>query len=194
MPTDQDEINQKRRLIEIVRDAIQRDDALREQYQVGEKFRFVRDRLRGLLEQLEKHLEISEKEEKDKEKGGLSEDEMEVYIYLYNAKGIVLQSWRNMLTPKLFYEYSVNRPAYTTKSHIEALIRSKTNIEQHAYLSVAVKKSTIISSTEEKKDAIGNPVVKVKEGALLFEKLISITHNGHEYVLNGDGQFEKKTK
>lgn len=186
------ERQEKQKLTELVRKAVELDNKLREEFQVGDKFRFVRDRLHALLEQLEKHLEATEVVAKVAG-GTLEEDEVVVYVYLFNTQGLVLNSWLNMLTPKLFYEYSVNRPAYTEKNYIEALIRSKTNKNQHAYLSVAAKKKDIQISETEKKDIIGNPIVKIREGGLQFDRLVAFTHMEFDYTLNEEGQLVKKT-
>jgi hypothetical protein len=191
MSTGHDEKQETHKLIELVREVIGRDNQLREEFQVGDKFRFVRDRLQALLDQLEKHMKSNDVTAKVAG-GVVEEDEVVVYVYLFNAQGLVLNSWLNMLTPKLFYEYSVNRPAYTEKAYIEALIRSKTNKNQHAYLSVAAKKKDIEHSLTEKKDVVGNPIVKIREGGLQFDRLVAFTHMEMDYTLDGSGQLVKK--
>src|SRR3990167_9684781 len=105
---------------------------------------------------------------------------MLVYVYLFNAHGLNFSSWQKMLSPSVFYEYSVNRPIYGEKAHVEAVIRNKTNKAQHGYLTIAVKKELI--SSESSKDALGNPLIKVKEGGLKIERLICFFHHNHEYV------------
>ena len=45
-------------MLDLVRATIKRDNELREQHQVGEKFRFISDRLRTLLERLEAHANV----------------------------------------------------------------------------------------------------------------------------------------
>ena len=185
-----DEKDQRLKLIETIRETVARDNALRDQYQIADKFRFVRDRLNALLEQLEQHQESKHAEEKKLEVV-TSEDELLVYVYLYNAQGVSLPTWVNMLTPKLFYEYSVNRPIYTNRVHIDSLVRGKANPVQHAFLTVAMKAKDLIKSENPPKDAMGNEVSKVREGALKFERLISLTHNQTDYVLRENGLTKK---
>lgn len=191
MPTSDEKEQDK--LIQLIRQAMERDEALREKYEIGDKFRFIREQLKDMLAQLESELKVLQPEEK-KAKGQLAEGEVPVYVYLYNAQGLVLRSWVNMLTPKVFYEYSVNRPIYTNRIHIEELLRLKSNKAQHAYLTIAVKPSEILQPAEGsiQKDSNDNPVVKVKEGSLHFSKLIAFTHNGQDYLLNDDNEFVKK--
>ena len=191
MPTENPEDLKK--LLDLVRTAAKQDDALREKYVVGEKFRFVHDRLYALLEHLEKKAQVVETAI-EKEKNRVGEDEVLVYVYLYNAQGLILRSWVNMLTPKVFYEYSVNRPIYIDKAHVESMLRSKTNKAQHAFLTVAVKRADIIESAEttQRKDQTGNPLLRVREGSLHFDNLIFFTHNEHEYIVNSQGELVKK--
>jgi len=105
----------------------------------------------------------------------------------------VLRTWLTLLTPRVFYEYSVNRPIYNDKNHIDSLIRSKANKQQHGYLTVKINQSDIVSLKDSgPKDAIGNPVVKIREGCLRFENFVAFTHNGQDYKVNMQGEFVKK--
>ncbi|MES2217203.1 MAG: type IVB secretion system protein IcmQ [Pseudomonadota bacterium] len=186
-----DEKEQERKLVELIRDVVARDKALREKYEIGDKFRFVRDRLDSLLLQLETHVDNVKIEEK-KTIIVKTEDEVFAYVYLYNSQGATLVTWINMLTPKLFYEYSVNRPIYLDKNHIESLIKSKANRVQHAYLTVAIKQNDLITNENAPKDPQGNTVMKVREGSLKFERFIALTHNDQDFVLTEQGALVKK--
>jgi intracellular multiplication protein IcmQ len=185
---------QNEKILQLVQTALDQDTALRLKYQVGDKFRFIRDRLQAVLASVNKHIEIV-KESAEETTHSLAADEMLVYVYLYNANGIILKTWQNMLNPAVFYEYSVNRPIYTEKSDVQAFIRSKTNKVQHAFLTIAIKKQHMLKAinAEEMKDTIGSPLIKVKEGSLLFNRLISFTHNGNDYVLDEMGLLVKSS-
>ena len=180
---------QKEQLLTLVREALRKDDELRKTYQVGDKFRFVRDRLQALQLRLEQSLALDKPAEETK--GKIAEDEVVVYVHLFNAQGIKFPTWQKMLTPSVFYEYSVNRPIYTEKAGIEAFIRQKVNKAQHGFLTIVVKKSSILKANPENPltDAVGQPLIKVKEGSLRFENFVSFTHNDHEYVLNKAGEL-----
>lgn len=188
-----EEKTQQAKLFTLVREAIECDEALRIKFEIGDKFRFVRDRLKELLAQLELDQVTSSITIKDANLG-LQENESVVYVYLFNAKGVVLRNWINMLNPKVFYEYSVNRPIYADKNEIEAMLRTKTNKQLHAYLAVAVKKVDILQSASDasQKDSLGNPLIRVREGSLKLDRLISFSHNGNEYTWNPDEGFLKK--
>lgn len=186
-----DQKNPEQKILELIQEAITLDEELRVKYQIGEKFRFVRDRLKSISEQLES-LQVSQNVTSGTSNRVSEANELLVYVYLYNAHGINIQSWKKMLTPKLFYEYSVNRPIYGEKGHIESLLRAKTNKMQHAFLEVFVKPEDVISGETQLKDVIGNPILKVKEGSLHFENLLALVHNGVSYRLSAEGELIKK--
>ncbi|TAK74116.1 MAG: hypothetical protein EPO11_07410, partial [Gammaproteobacteria bacterium] len=122
-----------------------------------------------------------------------TEDELLVYVYLYNAKGLTFPTWQKMVHPSVFYEYSVNRPIYRDKAHVESFIRSKANKAQHGYLTLIINKAEVIKDEAALQDTVGNPLIKVKDGSLRKEKFISFTHNGAEYVIDAEGELMKKT-
>ena len=192
MPTG-DKLEQERKALELVREAIKHDEELRAKYEVGTKFRFVQDRLHTLAAQLEADLQQVTNVIQEKVSRAAGADEKHVYVYLYNAHGINLRTWQSLLLPKLFYEFSVNRPLYADKAHIISFLRSRASQVQHGFLTVVVKASDIIQPiSKAPADVTGNPLIKVKEGTIRFENLISFTHNGHEYSVNEQGELIKK--
>lgn len=175
------------KIIGLVRSAIDYDKELRQQYKIDDKFRFVKEQLAQLLEELESQFKSTEVIiEKPKETAA---DEITIYIYLFNVHGMNVRSWINMLSQKQFNEYVFNRPIYTDKKSIETLIRSKANKVQHAYLTLALKNEHLIKSDNAPLDSLGNSLAKVKEGSLRFENFISLTHNDITYRLNEEGEL-----
>lgn len=184
---------EREELLRLVREAVEKDSELRETYLIGDKFRFIRDRLKALQARIEESLTQIQKQEDDKA-DKILEDETLVYVYLYNAQGMTIQTWQKMLRPKVFYEYSINRPIYAEKSQIDSFIRGKANKAQHGYLTIAVKKDDILKPTDsdKTKDAIGGQLIRVREGALHPDRLFTFTQGGNEYVLNEEGEIIKK--
>lgn len=185
---------QHNKLMQLIRVALKRDQELREKYQVGEKFRFVRDRLTALLKQAEDS-DITITQTGQIKEQEVTADEILVYVYLYNAQGNVLQTWQKMLNASVFYEYSVNRPIYTEKPSIESLVRSKSNKMQHGYLTIVIKKNDLINlpQGETVQDSLGHSLVKVREGSLKFERFVSFVHNDNEYKLSERGELVKRS-
>jgi hypothetical protein len=184
----------KEAIQKLISDSIQTDKTLREKYNMGNKFRFIRDRLAALAARVDDELKETE-ESSDQEDKTVAQDEIVVYVYIFNAQGLVFQTWQKMLNPAVFYEYSVNRPVYMEKAQVESFIRSKPNKVQHGFLSVIIKKTEILSHPVDLPapiDQVGNPLVKIKEGCLKFEKMLVFTHQDIEYVINAAGQIVKK--
>lgn len=192
MPLTHD-IERQQALLALVKQAIEEDNALRTNLQIGDKFRFIRDRLDVLLSQVEQGLSV-QLESKAKKIKQIKENNVVVYVYLFNAHGLTLSAWKKMVKPELFYEYSVNRPIYLEKSAVEAFIRHKPNKLQHGYLSVMVEKEAILPQSPEHmmKDAYGQVLGKVKEGALRFENLLFFTHADKEYTVNEEQELVRE--
>lgn len=189
MPKDSKELKEK--LLQLIHSAVSQDAKLRADLQIGDKFRFIRERLLALQQHIEMVMDTI-KVEVVENKDELAEDEQLVYVYLFNAHGIDIKSWVKMVHPSVYYEHSVNRPIYAAKEHVEAVIRGKANRIQHGFLTIAMKKAAILKQGDDApKDNIGNPLLKIKEGSLKPERLISLTHNGHTYVVNENGGLEK---
>ena len=180
--------NKLEQLLKLVQEASQSDRALREEYKIGDKFRFIRERLEGIVKQLEEQLAVSHQED-EKHSDEIAADETLVYVYLFNVHGLNFATWQKMLTPSVFFEYSINRPIYRDKSHVEAVIRNKPQRAQHGFLMIAVKKELIKDAGV---DAFGNPLIKVREGSLKIERLIAFHHNNQEYVVTESGEVRKK--
>lgn len=187
-----DDQNLEQKVIELVREATKLDEELRQKYQIGEKFRFVRDRLHALLAHLEENLPKVVQAKKEMSYVP-QENEVVLYIHLYNVHGPKFNTWQNMVNPKVLYEYSVNRPIYKEKSALESVIKNKPNPVQHAYIAIAVSSLDLISNGNGHKDSMGNLLVRVKEGSLHISKLVSFVHNNQEYLIDSKGNLVKKS-
>jgi hypothetical protein len=181
----------REKLLNQIRDAISQDADLRIQLGMGDKFRFVRDKLHALLASMEEDLKVLQEQTEQKEVV-MADDEMYVYVYLFNSQGSDLQTWRNMVSPDVFYEYSVNRPIYKEREQVEKFVNAKSMRTQHAYLIVVVKKEAVIESGDLAKDTMGNALLRVKEGALKITNVASFVHNALEYNISKTGAISKK--
>ncbi|OAI47086.1 hypothetical protein AYO45_01510 [Gammaproteobacteria bacterium SCGC AG-212-F23] len=178
-------------LLNHIDNIIKRDSELREKYHIENKFRFIREQLQTLSTTLKNHLATSTTVTETITIE--SDTNVPIYIHLYNAQGIMLRSWQNMLTAKLLREFGFNRPIYADKNAIDSFLHLKSNKTQHAYLTILVKPEDILPPNDEAlKDSLGNPLIKIKEGALVFKNIQGFTHHGQEYVLNAAGELIKK--
>ena len=155
---------------------------------------FIRDKLAALQASVAEsvnEMQLAESAGPD----ALSPEEMLVYVYIFNAQGQSPASWQKLLHQSVFYEYSVNRPIYTDRSHVESFIRVKPNKMQHGYLTIAIKSADMLPALVDSpiaKDINGNPVIKIKEGSLKFNRVISFSYNEHEYKVKESGEMVKK--
>ena len=187
MPTGNYEREQYVKLLTLLKQAIEQDEKLRVKYSLGDKFKFIRDKLRTLFAQVEAEVSDVVKEVQLPEKK-LQTDEISLYVYLYNAKGALLSNWQPLLTPSVFYEYSVNRPIFKDKKMIAQFIKAKANPLQHGYLTIAVHPNDVL---ETYTDSQGADLVRVKEGSLHYSKLLKFTHNEQNYIVDSEGRLVK---
>lgn len=180
-------------LLSLINELVKREAQIRAEFQIGDKFKFIRERLLSLQIQVEENLKCVTAEV-EKQTSQVAEGEALVFVYLYNANGLIFNSWQKMLSPAVLYEYSVNRPIYQERAHIEAFIRNKPNRAQHAYLVMVVKSQEILPAKEDavSADSNGNPLIKIQEGSLRIEKLVAFIHNEHEYTIGPDGALVRK--
>lgn len=181
------------KLLQAVRDLIQREEDIRKEHGIGENLRVVRNRLQALLKDLEANVNLSLEDETQNNKGSTSAGSKEVpiddehavvFVHLFNAGGERVSRWCGLLTQKAVYEYSVNRPVYARKKHVELFIESKPPEDHHAYVSFKVAKENIIGGldvTNGNVDAIDQPLLKLKEGAISLNNLIELTYKGQAY-------------
>lgn len=185
--------DQANKLFEYIEEVTKTDIATREKFGVKDKFRFIRDQLLTLQNLVAANVQTFQQENVKKE-DVLAPDDTVIFVYLYNAQGLTIDAWRKMVHPSVFYEHSVNRPIYTEKTRIEYYINRKVNKLQHAYLAVAIKSKDILpdDATGPQKDIYDNPIIKVREGSLKVERVISFTHNGIDYELTEEGALVRK--
>lgn len=105
----------------------------------------------------------------------------QVYISMYSAKGADLKTWEHMLTnlPKQM----VARPIYTKEENVIALIRSKPNPANEAYVCVTIPTDCIVDLPVEKVplDKLNQPLTTTKGRPLppLYEGIF--VHSSGKY-------------
>jgi intracellular multiplication protein IcmQ len=161
---------------------------LRESCGIGTRFNVIRTQLQSLLKRFEE--EIAGTQGGDQEgyqaKRKLSEDEIFVYVYLFNTQGANLKTWQKLLLQDALAEHTINRPIYANKEEIMQVLRAKPNKVQHAYLEIAVNKRDIIPYTRLK-DQYGFNLLRLKQNALKVESICVFFYNDKEYrFVNGD--------
>lgn len=179
-----------------LQDIIDMEMAAREEFNIGARFSVLQSQLQKLLIDYREGMKVISSEfiESQSKKEELEEDEIVVYVYLFNVHGRRLNSWLQLLSPQGLMDMSVNRPIYAKKDHVEELLRSKADADLHAYIKVAVKKANVLMPLEESvlKDTIGNLLLRLKHAAIKQDKILGFYHQGKEYTFSKDAGFKLK--
>lgn len=178
----------------LITKAIDYEAQKREECAVGARFSVMTTQLASLqswhqstcCDKSTDHCSITEKTQ------GLADDEMYIYIYLFNANGRNAISWRQLLASRALIDHSINRPIYAKENCVEELIRSKATPEQHAYVKAIVKKADVLMLEEESilRDKLGHPIIRIKHGALNVDNVIEFMHQGVAYGRKNKGDFD----
>jgi hypothetical protein len=181
------------KLVNVLKEMLEQEKGLRESHEIGARFKVIQTQLQSLLKEFEKEVNLAQEEKEvvsvPVEK--MAEDEMLVYVHLFNSQGAALKTWQNLLLPRALIEHSVNRPVYTDKKYVEGMLRFKPNKNQHAFLKIVIKKDDAISIEQETslQDQYGFPLLRLKQGALKLEKAKKFLHNDRVYNVSAEGEI-----
>tara|TARA_B100000508_G_C11433476_1_gene264672 strand:- start:547 stop:1188 length:642 start_codon:yes stop_codon:yes gene_type:complete len=180
-----------KRMHELLKEVKAREAALRDATKIGVRFNVLRTQVDKALDEFEQALSnfhVDEDADEVDHNKVLADDEMPVYIYLFNSQGHVFDSWKSMMKPSSIREYSVNRPVYLKLEHVEEVLRAKTPREHHGFVEVIVKKADILSF-DAMHDKFHHPLARLKEGALKLERVLRFHVNRQDYQVSPDGKI-----
>lgn len=133
------------------------------------------DKLSGGAD-LEANLQVS---------SSLEKDHIKIYISLYQSEGSNIKAWQRML--KSLANYSISRPVYNDEEQVREMIRSKPEIQRHAYAIVAIPQNGIIHLEKPTVDKFNHELLTLKEGAVQLKNIIEFVHaNEKRYVFRDD--------
>lgn len=182
--------NDYEKLRELLNEILTVEKELRESCEIGTRFNVIRTQLEILLDKFEKEVTAvsSVLKEIQKVDRKLKEDEILIYVYLFNSQGGVVKTWQRLLSQDALMEHSVNRPIYINKDEILKVLEYKTDKLQHSYLEVAIRKYDIVKPTSGPiKDQNGFDLLKIRQSSLKVENIYSFFHNGKVYpVVDGE--------
>lgn len=178
----------------IIKKTADAEKDLREKYEVGARFNVIKSQLRALLEDVDKAVHLNQPPPPVEKKDSLGTNSKMVYVALFNAQGDKLYTWHKFLTPQALFDHSVNRPIYSTQEDIDAMLRSKANKQQQAYLEIAIDKNDLLDTSEASPSQ--NPtnfeLLRIKQGSLKAENIRSFFHAGKKYSVSSDGKLSLK--
>ena len=117
-----------------------------------------------------------------------SENEVEVYISLFQSDGYNISKWAMQL--RSLDRYVVGRPIYKNEVDVEKRIRLRGAVGNEAYVAVVVKKTDVQADqfAAPLKDQFDHPLLLLKEVALKNGRINAFVHQGTRYHFV-DGQL-----
>jgi hypothetical protein len=183
-----DDEKRKLQLLNYLKSLVAKDGALRKKYNIGDRYKVIATRLKNLVQYVERNTDMEKALEQSvgKSKGELNASQMLVYVYLFNANGRWLQRWMQMFSKKNLYEYGFNRPIYSSEKAVQSYINSREFQDEHAYIAVVVNKDDASEGQVHLTDSLEQPLVKIKEAALLMDNISYFWHKEEKYSLARD--------
>lgn len=119
-----------------------------------------------------------------------TENEVEVYISLFQSDGYNISKWAMQL--RSLDRYVVGRPVYKNEADVKKRIRLRNAAANEAYVAVIVKKMDVQSDpfTAPLKDQFDHPLLLLKETALKHGRIVAFVHQGMRYYFV-EGQLVK---
>jgi hypothetical protein len=167
---------------------VKKEEALRKKYGIGDQYSVVANQFKKMLAYVDENLDLSQEKlgELIQRADVLEVDQQFVYVHLFHANGKQINRWANVLSPRNLVEYSVNRPIYENEEQVKAYIRSRPQVDEHAYIVVKINKSDVLP--KQQLDILGQPLLKLKERSLQSDNLLKFVYKNESYQLF-DGQL-----
>ncbi|MGL5741194.1 MAG: Dot/Icm secretion system protein IcmQ [Legionella sp.] len=111
----------------------------------------------------------------------LSSGQQEVYISLYSTDGTNMQSWERIIMN--LPRQMISRPIYPDEEQLKALIKTKENKQNEAYVAIFINQTDIIPLHPDKviKDKLGSALLTLKDKALNVENVSRFVHSSGVY-------------
>lgn len=153
---------------------------------LGKKFEIIRDEF----------IENSGLKPKDeashvkKDPFALKDNQIEVFVALYNAQGGDIKQWTKVLMN--VSKLSISRPIYSTEKAVREMIRSSAHMANEGYVSAHINKSDILPAPEDRapRDKLGNILLLLKETAITPQCVRKFYHKSGIYTLK-KGELER---
>lgn len=138
-------------------------------------------KLREQAEQLLKQIDHTQAPEAAYRQKALADDDVRLYISLFQANGGDLKQWALQL--RSIRSHLLGRPVYENEEDVQKIVRQKTNRLSEAYVAVVVKKTAVLSEPfrAPRLDRNGNTLVTLKDGAVSVDNIVEFVHGGKQY-------------
>ena len=106
----------------------------------------------------------------------LRSGQQEIYISLYSADGTTIQSWEKIISnlPKQM----ISRPIYADEADVKALLKTKENKQNEAYVAIYINQSDILPLSADKApvDRLGKTLLSLKDKTLNLDNISRFVH------------------
>jgi intracellular multiplication protein IcmQ len=111
----------------------------------------------------------------------LRSGQQEIFIALYSSNGTNIQSWERILMnlPKQM----ISRPVYDNEEDIRAVIKTKENKDNEAYVSMYISQTDILALSADKMpvDKRGKGLLTLKDKSLSLDNINRFVHTSGIY-------------
>lgn len=111
----------------------------------------------------------------------LRSGQQEIYISLYSADGANVQSWEKIVAN--LPGQMISRPIYADEADIIALLKTKDNKQNEAYVAIYIYQSDILPLPSDKTpvDKLGKSLLSLKDKTLNLDNISRFVHQSGVY-------------
>lgn len=115
----------------------------------------------------------------------LRSGQQEIFVSLYSADGTNIQSWERIVAN--LPRQMISRPIYADEEDVKAIIKTKENKQNEAYVAIYINQSDILPLHPEKAavDKLGKTLLALKDKTLNLDNISRFVH------LSGIYKFER---
>lgn len=113
----------------------------------------------------------------------LRRGQKEIYISLYSSDGANLQSWEKIVVN--LPRQMISRPIYADEADVIAILKTKENKVNEAYLAIYINQDDILSLSADKSsvDKLGTLLLSLKDKSLDLDNVSRFVHESGVYQL-----------
>jgi len=106
----------------------------------------------------------------------LRSGQQEIYISLYSSDGANLQSWERIVAN--LPRQMISRPIYADEENLKAILKTKENKQNEAYVAIYINQSDILSLGIDKTaiDKLGKTLLNLKDKTLNLDNISRFVH------------------
>lgn len=106
----------------------------------------------------------------------LRSGQQEIYVSLYSSDGRNLQSWEKILAS--LPRQMISRPIYADEEDIKAVLKTKENKQNEAYVSIYINQSDILPLSSDKApvDKLGKTLLTLKDKSISLDNISRFVH------------------